>query len=214
MRQRPILYILIMVHVSVTIMVKIMKLIIMQYKLSFFLSFQNWIEALTYACVIVCVNSTSYPTQSAYGSIAVLSSFIMFPLYLKKLKLFGVYVVALTRVVKTSVKFLPIFLVLLTGFVLTFTMRIPFGVTFTNGHNMFAYTAIRTFAMVLGDFETIRMGLTQNGEFINHLVYITFLMLMCIIMLNLFVGIAVSDIKVVLDEADISHITLKVKVKT
>ena len=34
--------------------------------------------------------------------------------------------------------------------------------------------------------------------------------MMCIVIMNLFVGIAVSDIKQVLDEADIRHISIKI----
>jgi len=208
---KPILYYSIMVHVCLSIVIRLFEFIFSQNKILFFINFKNSIEICNYVCVLVCVNSPDYSTQSAYGSVAVCLSFIVFPLYLQKLKLFGVYVLALIKVVSTSIKFLPIFFILLTGFILTFTMRKSFGVSFTDEMNHFEYTATKTLAMVLGDFETISMGLFPH-EFINFFVYILFLFLMCIIMLNLFVGIAVSDIGVVLNEADIRHLTLKVRI--
>ena len=63
--------------------------------------------------------------------------------------------------------------------------------------------------MVMGELETDKMGL--NSEFyLNFMIYIMFLAIMCTIVLNLFVGIAVGEIKTVLDEAKTSSISMRI----
>ncbi len=68
--------------------------------------------------------------------------------------------------------------------------------------------------MVVGELETSKMGLLDaNNSMItlpNYIIYSLFIGLMCIIMLNLFVGIAVGEIKTVLDEADIQQTSLRI----
>ena len=206
----PILYYSILVHVAFSAVVKIIQVLFFYNIISFLMDLQNWIEIVTYVCAALSVNSNDFPTQSAYGSIAVLFSFIIFPLYLKKLKVFGVYVVALLKTMSTSAKFLPLFMILGLGFVLTFYMRYPFGVQLSfENKKSFSYFMLKTFSTVLGDYDTRYMGV-MDGDELNIFIYLTFLTLMCVIMLNLLVSIAVSEIKVVLDEADIRHIALKI----
>jgi len=70
---------------------------------------------------------------------------------------------------------------------------------------------------VIGELDSSKMGLdsTQSGldsneTLPNLLIYFLFIGLMCTIFLNLFVGIAVDDIKKILDEADIQLICTQI----
>ena len=63
--------------------------------------------------------------------------------------------------------------------------------------------------MVMGELETDKMGLNSNNG-LNFIIYIMFLTIMCTITLNLFVGIAVGEIKTVLDEAKTSGISMRI----
>lgn len=179
--------------------------------ISYFTSYQNLIEILTYVTSMISLVSTSYSTQSAYGSVAVLCAFLLFPLYIQKLKMFGLYVVAFQRTLKNSSKFLPIFLIMFTGFILSFNIRQHFGVRYFNSTD---YSVIRALTMVVGELETNKMGLLNSQDSMitlpNYFIYSLFIGLMCIIMLNLFVGIAVGEIKTVLDEADIQQTSLRI----
>lgn len=178
---------------------------------SYFLSYQNFIEVFTYIASMTSLLSTNYSVQSAYGSLAVLFSFLLFPLYIQKLKIFGLYVVAFRRTLANSAKFFPIFLIMFTGFILSFNIRTHFGVRYFNTTD---YSIIRAFTMVVGELETNRMGLLDNNDPMitlpNYIIYFLFIGLMCVIMLNLFVGIAVGEIKTVLDEADIQQTSLRI----
>ena len=62
--------------------------------LSYFLTLQNLIELFTYTTAMLSLFSSTFNSQSAYGSFAVLFAFICFPLFIQKLKMFGLYVVA------------------------------------------------------------------------------------------------------------------------
>ncbi|CAF0975888.1 unnamed protein product, partial [Brachionus calyciflorus] len=174
--------------------------------LTYFLSLQNLVELFTYVTSILSLFSSNYYMQSAYASIAVLFAFIVFPLFTQKLKIFGLYVVAFRRTLANSAKFFPIFLILFTGFILSFRIRSNFNVSYFNSTS---YSLIRTFTMVVGELDTSRMGL-YNDSLPNYIIYFMFIGLMGIIVLNLFVGIAVGEIKTVLDEADIQQTSMRI----
>ena len=54
----------------------------------------------------------------------------------------------------------------------------------------------------IGDFSGSDMGL-ETWSFVNYLLYCLFISVMCIIILNMLVGIAVGEISTILNEADI-----------
>ncbi len=193
----------------------------------YFLSMQNMVEVSTFSISLMSLLHKDISLRCAFASIAILMSFILFPLYIEKMSSIGIYVVAFKRTLMNSAKFFPIFLILFIGFVLSFNLRTNFGLTFyrsglgpkllhTNQSDGYlnigtiaAYSVLRTFTMVMGELETDKMGL--NSEFyLNFIIYAMFLTIMCTIVLNLFVGIAVGEIKTVLDEAKTSSISMRI----
>jgi hypothetical protein len=65
--------------------------------------------------------------------------------------------------------------------------------------------------MVSGELDSSKMGLTGSADSLpNYIIYLLFIILMCTILINLFVGIAVGEIKTVLDEADIQQISMRI----
>lgn len=175
--------------------------------LAYFLSLQNLLELFTYSTALISLFANSYYIQSAYGSVAILCAFIAFPLYIQKLKIFGLYVVAFRRTLANSAKFFPIFLFIFTGFILSYRIRSNFGVTYFNSTG---YSIIRTLTMVVGELDTAKMGLNSHDSIPNYFIYFMFIGLMCTIVLNLFVGIAVGEIKTVLGEADIQQTSMRI----
>jgi hypothetical protein len=93
-----------------------------------------------------------------------------------------------------------------TGFILAFRIRSNFEVSY---FNTTSYSVIRTLTMVVGELDTSRMGL-YDDSIPNYVIYFLFIGLMCTIVLNLFVGIAVGEIKTVLDEADIQQFAMRI----
>ena len=62
--------------------------------------------------------------------------------------------------------------------------------------------------MALGDFKTEEMGI--NESVINYTLYIMFICVMSIIMLNLLVGIAVGELNQTLEQADVQQISMRI----
>ncbi len=92
------------------------------------------------------------------------------------------------------------FLMMMIGFILSFRLHSHFGVTFVDTNsNAFV---IKSLAMMIGELNTDEMGL-DKGFAVNYVIYTLFICIMCVIVLNLFIGIAVGEISTVLDEADI-----------
>ena len=178
---------------------------------------QNLLELFTFFLSLSSLLQSDILTRSSFASIAVLLSFMLFPLYIEKMSSIGIYVVAFKRTLANSAKFFPIFLILFTGFILSFNMRSNFGVSFfksgisstPNDKGIAGYSLLRTFTMVMGELETDKMGLNTDS-YLNFVIYFMFLTVMCTIVLNLFVGIAVGEIKTVLDEADIQRISMRI----
>lgn len=62
---------------------------------------------------------------------------------------------------------------------------------------------------MMGDFQTSQMGVEKS--ILNYILYVAFISIMSVIILNLFVGIAVGEIKQTLDEADIQQISMRIQ---
>ena len=100
--------------------------------LSFVTSLPDWIEFCTYILALVTIFTVDVELKFAFGSVAILLSYIVFSFLIQKVKVIGLYVMAFKRTMVNSAKFLPIFAVIWAGFVLSFRMRAQFGVDYFN----------------------------------------------------------------------------------
>jgi len=143
--------------------------------------------------------------KTQLSSIAILSLFTTFTFLIQKLKVIGVYVLAFRRTLLNSSKFLPVFLIIYTGFILSFRVRVDTNLQYFNSTTSTSF--LSGIIMMMGDFQTQRMGVDST---MNYFLYLAFIAIMSIIILNLFVGIAVGEIKQTLDEADIQQISMRI----
>ena len=175
--------------------------------LAFLTSFQNWFEIVTYLLALGSILMEDVEKKLTYSSIAILLAYIVFIFLIQKLRVFGLYVLAFKRTLGNSAKFFPIFLLIYTGFNLSFRLRTHFGVSYYNITS--SASIIKTLTMVIGELDSNEMGL-DNNSLANYLLYFLFISIMCVIVINLFVGIAVGEINTVLDEADIQQISMRI----
>ncbi len=63
--------------------------------------------------------------------------------------------------------------------------------------------------MVLGEFKTDEMGIKDSQ--INYSLYILFIGIMSVIILNLLVGIAVGELSQTLEQADVQFISMRIR---
>ena len=113
---------------------------------------------------------------------------------------------AFRRTLANSTKFFPVFILIYTGFLLSFRARATADVKYFNSTS--STTFMRGFTMMMGDLQSEEMGL--DSSYINYVLYLLFICIMSIIILNLFVGIAVGEINTTLDEADIQQISMRI----
>jgi hypothetical protein len=66
----------------------------------------------------------------------------------------------------------------------------------------------KIYTINFSNFKTAEMGV--ENSMVNYFLYVAFIGIMSIIILNLFVGIAVGEIKQTLDEADIQQISMRI----
>jgi ankyrin repeat protein len=181
--------------------------ILMVDHMAFFLSMDNWVEIMTFVCSFLSIVSIDLQAKLTYGSLGILLCYIGFSLLIQKFRIFGLYVLAFKRTIKNSARFFPMFLLVYIGFLLSFKLHSHLGVTFLNSTNH--EYVVRSLAMMIGELNTGEMGLGQ-GFFINYVMYTLFICLMCVIILNLFIGIAVGEISTVLNEADVMQLSMRI----
>lgn len=92
-------------------------------KVAYITSPENTLELLTFITILIAIFSSTQNDQATFVSIAVLSAFLTYPLYLLKMRVLGVYVSAVNKTLANSLKFFPIFLISSMGFAMTFYVK-------------------------------------------------------------------------------------------
>lgn len=80
----------------------------------------------------ISLASNRLEEKTQCSSIAILTLFTSFTFMIQKLKVIGVYVLAFRRTLLNSTKFMPVFLVIYTGFVLSFRVRVDTKMEYFN----------------------------------------------------------------------------------
>lgn len=182
-------------------------------RFGYFASFKNILELSTYVLTLASILTIYFNLKAALSSFSIFIAFIVFPLYIQEVRLFGIYVVAFFRTLANSAKFFPIFFLIYLGFFISFRLRSNFGVNLYDPftYNSTIYGLIRTFTLAQGEISSPEMGIGDSlGLLPNAIIYILFLIFINIILINLLIGIAVGEIKTVLDEADLQRISMRI----
>jgi ankyrin repeat protein len=178
--------------------------------LAYFNSLENLSELFLYFLALTSLFSTNFNSKLTSASLTILLTFIVFTFLIQKLKGIGLYVLAFRRTLNNSANFFPIFLIIFTGFNLSFRLQTSFAMS--NLSLSPGGLIIKTFVMVLGEFGDSgdsMMGLNENST-INYVIYFLFISIVCAILVNLFIGIAVGEISTVLNEADVQQISMRI----
>lgn len=143
--------------------------------------------------------------QWQIGSVSILLAWIVFVFFIEKLKIFGKYIVMFHKVLINSFQFFPVFFLFIFGFALSFSML------FGNKHKDFdkVPTAImKTLSMMIGELDFTEIFIEKSWA--NYVVYALFVAIMCIIIFNLLVGLAVGDINKVETDAYVEFMSMKI----
>jgi transient receptor potential cation channel subfamily A member 1 len=149
---------------------------------------------------------TSY--QISISSFCVLCGWLVLVLFCQKLPKFGIYAVMFQRMLLNSLRFSPIFLIMLLGFTFSFSARSQQGHIFQNV-NKTTLSIMDTLTMLIGEFNMDSLNIQES--YAKRLTFFFFISLMCIMILNLLIGIAVGEIKLIFEEADVQRQSMKIK---
>ncbi|MCI4391488.1 hypothetical protein PGIGA_G00135150 [Pangasianodon gigas] len=150
------------------------------------------------------------------GALAILFAWINFLLYFQRFERFGIYVVMFGEIIKTLLSVLVLFIFLLLSFGLSFHALMLHRGEFGS----IGLSLAQTFVMTVGElnYETSFLEAYDQGLLafpsITYFVFVLFVLLMPILLMNLMIGLAVGDIAEVQRNAALKRIAMQINLHT
>ncbi|XP_030623411.1 transient receptor potential cation channel subfamily A member 1b [Chanos chanos] len=191
-----------------------------QQRLSYFFDTSNlsdWETAISSLVFVVPMFfNMSCRWQWEAGALAILFAWVNFLLYLQRFEHFGIYVVMFGEIIKTLVSIIVLFIFLLLAFGLSFHALMLHRSEFSS----MSLSLAQTFVMTVGElnyqnniFDAYENGLLAFPE-ITYCVFVLFVLLMPILLMNLMIGLAVGDIAEVQRNACLKRIAMQISLHT
>ncbi|XP_049420957.1 transient receptor potential cation channel subfamily A member 1b [Epinephelus fuscoguttatus] len=150
------------------------------------------------------------------GAMAVLSSWIGFLLYLQRFEGVGIYVVMFWEIMRTLFRIVMLFLYLMLAFSLAFHALMLNQKEFDS----VPLSVIQTFVMMVGELNYqnnfLDAYLKRELPFglLTYIIFVQFVLLMPILLVNLMIGLAVGDIAEVQRNAALKRIGMQIELHT
>ncbi|CAG5110986.1 Oidioi.mRNA.OKI2018_I69.chr2.g5330.t1.cds [Oikopleura dioica] len=207
--------------------------------LSYIQEVANILEIALYVLSILFLNSVdscydlnelnpAHCWQWDVGATAILLSWMVLILFIRKTPVFGIYILMFVSVMKTFFQFLFIFALFIFGFALTFFMLLQNQVPFDS----LPKSVMKTVVMMIGEFEY--EGIFENfpedydptceddpdcAEWnsinftskVSYVIFCSFIIVVTIVISNILVGLAVDDIKGVQESAILQRQAMKIR---
>ncbi|KAF6772124.1 hypothetical protein AHF37_09065 [Paragonimus kellicotti] len=151
------------------------------------------------------------------AAVGIFLSWLDLLLFLRRIPLLGIFVLMFTVIMRTFAKFSVVFFLFILAFAFGFYTVLSNHAPF----NSFGNSLLKTTVMMLGELE---FDATFNEYSISHersdaiffsgvtyALFVTFLIVMSIVIMNLLVGLAVDDIKGVQNEATIQRLAMQIQ---
>jgi hypothetical protein len=184
----------------------------------YFRSWSTTIQLLNYAfcCVAIFVPNSQINTKTVFFSITLLVTYILFALRLDKMPCVGPYVPVLKKVLRRTMSFMPLFVIVFLGFLFSFDTRASYYTSnVSNGTTLnqvslyassFPINAVRLFYMMLGDFDQTQLGLggdVSSQNFVNYILLLLFAYFMTLFLFNFFIAITVFELGKMLEDSNL-----------
>ncbi|KAK7476633.1 hypothetical protein BaRGS_00032108, partial [Batillaria attramentaria] len=178
----------------------------------------DWVTSIT-AFIFVfsasdCHLVTGYRTewQWHFGAIAIFFGWVNLVLYVTQMvPLLGIYVVMFTHTVITFAKFFFVAIIFTVAFALAFYTVLHQEGPFED----VAKSLLKTWVMMIGelDFDNIFNDSSNPPAFpvLAYILFVFFLIIMSILIMNLLVGLAVGDIQAVQNKATLTRLETEVE---
>ncbi|CAF3667628.1 unnamed protein product [Rotaria sp. Silwood1] len=181
----------------------ILELIALILSIIFSHDFYSWQMSIRFRC--------SFQWQC--GAIGILIGWITLIIYVQFLSASGIYVVMLEVILRKFLRFIPILIIFILGFGLSFHMLLQ-------NQNVYHHTfdaIIRTILMLTGEFnyeEHLYRQENENNQYyyqIIFLLYILFCILITILIMNLLIANAVGEIPPLIERANVKYSIMRIK---
>ncbi|XP_072513302.1 transient receptor potential cation channel subfamily A member 1b [Salminus brasiliensis] len=191
-----------------------------QQRLSYFMDCSNVSDWATAISSLVFVIPMFFDVNNKWhweaGALAILFAWINFLLYFQRFERFGIYVVMFGEIIKTLISTIVLFVFLLLAFGLSFHALMLHRVEF----NSISLSLAQTFVMTVGELnyqntllEAYEQDLLVFPE-ISYFIFVLFVLLMPILLMNLMIGLAVGDIAEVQRNATLKRIAMQINLHT
>ncbi|XP_077979567.1 transient receptor potential cation channel subfamily A member 1-like [Glandiceps talaboti] len=201
--------------ISVFCIIQLLKEIfeLFNQRLGYFLSCTNYVELLLYASSIGFMNPISQKPcdiQWEAGSVAIFLAWLVFILYVRMFHFFGIYVVMFFTVLKSLIKAVILLILFVVAFGSSFSIILGREEAFAN----ILDSILKVFVMTIGEIDYVDIFHSGISLYpfntISHVLFVIFLFLMPIVLMNLLVGIAVGDIDKIQQNAELGKIEIEV----
>uniref|UniRef100_A0A7N8Y440 Transient receptor potential cation channel, subfamily A, member 1b n=1 Tax=Mastacembelus armatus TaxID=205130 RepID=A0A7N8Y440_9TELE len=148
------------------------------------------------------------------GAVAVFNSWVGFLLYLQRFEGVGIYVVMFGEIMKTLVRIVLLFMYLMLAF------GLAFHALMLNQFDSVPLSVMQTFVMMVGElnYQNNFLDAYLNHELpfglLTYLIFVNFVLLMPILLVNLMIGLAVGDIAEVQRNAALKRIAMQIDLHT
>ncbi|CAL4109068.1 unnamed protein product, partial [Meganyctiphanes norvegica] len=166
---------------------------------SYITSFKNWLEisivVMTFTLLFAPLSPTDQQSMSAW---IVLFSWTIFILILGCHPSLAIYITMFRRVTHNFTKFIFLFSFMIFAFSLSFYLIFQVDENFKTIQKTF----LKTIAMSTGELEYTDLPL-KHFPITSHLLFVLFILFILMVIMNLINGLAVSDIHMIQQEAEI-----------
>ncbi|XP_067233966.1 transient receptor potential cation channel subfamily A member 1b isoform X2 [Chanodichthys erythropterus] len=191
-----------------------------QQRIYYFTDFSNpadWSAAISSLVFVIpmCFNVDN-TWQWQAGAFAILTSWIGFLLYFQRFERIGIYVVMFGGIVRTLMCIMVLFIFLLLAFGLSFYALMLHRAEFSS----IGLALAQTFVMTVGElnYQSTFLNTYEEGHMafpaVTYCVFVLFVLLMPILLMNLMIGLAVGDIAEVQRNAELKRIAMQIDLHT
>uniref|UniRef100_A0AAQ4S4B5 Transient receptor potential cation channel, subfamily A, member 1b n=1 Tax=Gasterosteus aculeatus aculeatus TaxID=481459 RepID=A0AAQ4S4B5_GASAC len=193
---------------------------ISQQRWNYFKDYSNQSDWLSAVFALLFIIPTMLNVEGSLhwqaGAMAVLTSWTGFLLYLQRFEGVGIYVVMFWEIMKTLVRIVMLFIYLVLAFSLAFYALMLEQVKFDS----VPLSVMQTFVMMVGElnYQSNILGPYQQNELpfgvLTYFIFVMFVLLMPILLVNLMIGLAVGDIAEVQRNAALKRIGMQIELHT
>nr|XP_039274772.1 transient receptor potential cation channel subfamily A member 1-like isoform X1 [Styela clava] len=182
---------------------------------SYLFTFGHWLKMLVYICTCILVLDDGFLSHELkdypLAAICVFTAWFNILLTMRQLPVIGIFFIMFTRILKNSFIVIFIFFPIIIGFAVTFSILLDFMPLFKGEMSIATVLVMMSGEVEYVDTLTSNNALNPNIRHagITLTTYVFFIVIVVICLLNLLVGLAVSDVDTLHKESEAEMMSLK-----